>query len=172
MALSGDETPCSDFRGATVRLRTDLGEAGCAISRVFDMGGNRRMIVSNGLPSTGMISIIVLTLMLSGCTSRAVDSSNTSMNARRFRFKGFVICAWFGPDATDAEIKAYKDGAFNSVMVGRYMSKDKFCYPDEVQENLDLAHKHGLGAFLDTCTMNELVWGGVVTKPDDQNGAI
>ena len=77
-----------------------------------------------------------------------------------FRLKDFVIGAWWGPDATDAELKLYKEAGFNVVMAGRYMQLDGYGDAAKGARELDLAHKHGLAVMFDTYTMNERPWGG------------
>lgn len=78
-----------------------------------------------------------------------------------FRFKKFVIGAWWGPSATDAEMKLYKEAGFNVVMGGRYMQLDDYGNPDKGVKELDLAKKYSLGLLFDTYTMNEHPWGGL-----------
>jgi len=78
----------------------------------------------------------------------------------QFKFDQFVIGAWWGPDATDAEIKAYAECGFNVVMGGRYMELDRYGDPEAAQRELDLAARYGLGMMFDTYTMNDRPWGG------------
>ena len=101
---------------------------------------------------------------------RAATVRRGAMEGWDFRFKGFVIGAWWGPGATDAEVAAYKAAGFNAVMIGRYMVVDETGTPayDErfggaevIAEQLDLARRHGLWAMIDTYTPNEQPWGGV-----------
>lgn len=77
-----------------------------------------------------------------------------------FRYKGFVIGAWWGPSANDAEMKFYKEAGFNVVMVGRYMQLDDYADIEKCSKELDLAKKYGLWAMLDTYTKNDRPWGG------------
>src|SRR5579862_5143163 len=78
---------------------------------------------------------------------------NTSIKAKwDFKFKDFVIGAWWGPGATDAEIKLYKEAGFNVVMIGRYMQLDDYAHADEAVRELDLAKKYDLGVMFDTYT--------------------
>jgi len=76
-----------------------------------------------------------------------------------FKFKSFVIGAWWGPGATDAEMKLYKEAGFNVVMGGRYMQLDDYGDPNKGVRELDLAQKYGLGLLFDTYTKNEHPWG-------------
>ncbi|MBI2300419.1 MAG: hypothetical protein HYU66_16005 [Armatimonadetes bacterium] len=77
-----------------------------------------------------------------------------------FKLKDFVIGAWWGPGPTDAEVKLYRECGFNVVMTGRYMEPDGYGDPDRVAQELDLAGRHGLGALIDTYTLNDKPWGG------------
>jgi len=85
-----------------------------------------------------------------------------------FKFKDFAIGAWAGPDGSDAEMRVYKEAGFNIVMAGRYMAHGEYALPDQVARELDLAHKHGLGAMIDTYTQNDKPWGGA-RVPHDPN---
>jgi len=87
-----------------------------------------------------------------------------------FRFKGFVVGAWWGPGATDVEVEAYRDAGFNVVMLGRYMVVDstgtpaydeRFGKADLLRKQLDLVARHELWAVIDTYTPNDQPWGGV-----------
>src|SRR5512140_3355089 len=78
-----------------------------------------------------------------------------------FKFKKFLIGAWWGPSATDAEMKLYKEAGFNVVMGGRYMQLDDYSNPDKGVQELDMAGKYGLGLLFDTYTKNEHPWGGI-----------
>ncbi len=78
----------------------------------------------------------------------------------QFKFHKFVIGAWWGPDATDAEMRSYRDAGFNVVMAGRYMQLDSYGDADQAVRELDLAQKYGLGVFFDTYTKNDRPWGG------------
>jgi len=105
------------------------------------------------------ITTMCLLLILAAISTAAAASPKDGWN---FKMKDFVICAWFGPDGNDAEVRVYKECGFNSVMVGRYMTAGgEYCQPDEVQRQLDLARKYKLKAFLDTYTRNHLPWGGI-----------
>jgi hypothetical protein len=78
-----------------------------------------------------------------------------------FKFKKFLIGAWWGPSATDAEMKLYKEAGFNVVMGGRYMQLDDYGNSDKGVKELDLAQKYGLGLLFDTYTKNDHPWGGL-----------
>ncbi len=78
-----------------------------------------------------------------------------------FGFGDFAIGAWWGPDATEAEMALYKDAGFNIVMAGRYMQLDRYGDPDSALAELDLAHRYGLKVMFDTYTMNDRPWGGL-----------
>ena len=77
-----------------------------------------------------------------------------------FKFKDFVIGAWWGPGPTDAEVKLYREAGFNVVMAGRYMQLDDYGHADKGIRELDLAQKYGLGVMFDTYTKNDKPWGG------------
>jgi len=78
----------------------------------------------------------------------------------QFRYPGFVIGAWWGPDATDAELRLYHEAGFNVVMAGRYMQLDDYADPEKGVRELDLARKHRLWVMFDTYTKNDRPWGG------------
>jgi hypothetical protein len=78
----------------------------------------------------------------------------------QFRYPGFVIGAWWGPGATDAELRLYHEAGFNVVMAGRYMQLDDYADPEKGVRELDLARKHRLWVMFDTYTKNDRPWGG------------
>ncbi len=82
------------------------------------------------------------------------------MQAWQFRYRGFIIGAWWGPSASDAELRLYKEAGFNVVMAGRYMQLDDYADPDKGIRELDLARKHRLWVMFDTYTKNDRPWGG------------
>lgn len=84
-----------------------------------------------------------------------------------FKFRDFVIGAWWGPGATDAQMKLYRECGFNVVMCGRYMQLDDYADPNKGLRELDLAHKYGLGVLFDTYTKNHRPWGGIAGPTDD-----
>lgn len=78
-----------------------------------------------------------------------------------FKFKDFLIGAWYGPFASDEEVQLYKQAGFNVIMVGRYMNNDNSDLNEGMlARHLDLAQKHHLWAMFDTYNNN--AWGGVV----------
>ncbi|MBI3920586.1 MAG: hypothetical protein HY318_04125, partial [Armatimonadetes bacterium] len=77
-----------------------------------------------------------------------------------FKFKDFVIGAWWGPGPTEPEVKLYRECGFNVVMCGRYMQLNDYCDADKGIKELDLARKYGLGVVFDTYTKNDKPWGG------------
>lgn len=77
-----------------------------------------------------------------------------------FRYKGFIIGAWWGPSANEAELKLYKEAGFNVVMIGRYMQLDDYADLQKCLKELDLAKKLGLWVMFDTYTKNDHPWGG------------
>ena len=83
-----------------------------------------------------------------------------------FKFRDFVIGAWWGPGATDAQMKLYRQCGFNVVMSGRYMQLGDYADADKGIKELDLARKYGLGVMFDTYTMNNRPWGGKVGPTD------
>ncbi|HUT23361.1 MAG TPA: hypothetical protein VM492_03350 [Sumerlaeia bacterium] len=82
-----------------------------------------------------------------------------------FRFKDFVIGAWWGPCPSDAEMKVYKEAGFNTVMAGRYMAMADYGNVEKLERDLEAARKHGLGAFIDMYTTDERPWGGIPGDP-------
>ncbi|MCC6443132.1 MAG: hypothetical protein IT210_06700 [Armatimonadetes bacterium] len=91
----------------------------------------------------------------SACGEAAAEKMNW-----QFAFKPFVIGAWWGPDATDAELKLYREAGFNVVMIGRYMQLADYADLESCRRELDLAKKHKLGVMFDTYTKNDRPWGG------------
>ena len=87
-----------------------------------------------------------------------------------FKFKKLVIGAWWGPGATDPEMKLYKEAGFNVVMGGRYMQLDDYGDPGKGVKELDLAQKYGLALLFDTYTKKEHPWGGVKNTEADGQG--
>jgi autotransporter-associated beta strand protein len=87
-------------------------------------------------------------------------------NGWNFKMTNFVIGAWAGPSISEAEIMAYAQAKFNTVMVGRYMDCEGavegwYTDPNNVKLGLDLAQKYGLGGFIDCYTQNAHPWGGL-----------
>lgn len=102
--------------------------------------------------------------------ARASQTGGSPLEGWDFRLKEFVIGAWLGPDGTDGEVQVYREAGFNVVMVGRYMSRGGvYADPEAVARELDLAHKHGLWAMLDTYTRDNKPWGGVIPAGSDQS---
>ncbi len=83
-----------------------------------------------------------------------------------FEFKDFMIGAWWGPGATDAEVKLYREAGFNVVMAGRYMQLDDYGHADKAIRELNLAQKYGLAVMFDTYTKNDKPWGGKAGQVD------
>ena len=108
-----------------------------------------------------------LMLVLAAAAGPALAQKGPSPRAGwNFKFKDFVIGAWWGPGATDAEVRIYKEAGFNVVMAGRYMQLDGYGDAAKGVKELDLAHKHGLGVMFDTYTMNDRPWGGKAGQLD------
>ena len=106
----------------------------------------------------------LLILVLATCVLGAEAAS--PRDGWNFRFKDFAIGAWWGPGASDAEMKLYKDAGFNIVMAGRYMQLDDYGHADKAVKELDLARKHGLAVMFDTYTKNDKPWGGKAGQLD------
>jgi len=109
---------------------------------------------------------IRLTVCLLASLAAAALARTSPMDGWDFKFKGFAIGAWWGPDATEAEMRAYKAAGFNIVMAGRYMQLDDYGHADKGVKELDLAAKHGLGVMFDTYTKNDKPWGGKAGQLD------
>lgn len=88
------------------------------------------------------------------------DERRDPMEGWHFRFKQFPIGAWWGPGATEPEMRLYSDAGFNLVMMGRYMEGERYGDADALRHELDLAGQFGLGAMVDTYTKNDRPWGG------------
>lgn len=105
--------------------------------------------------------VLVIAALAGGVGKAHASPASSPRSGWTFKFKDFVIGAWLGPDRTEAEVRLYKEAGFNVVMVGRYMARGQYALPDEVAQELDLVHKFGLGAMLDTYTQNDKPWGGL-----------
>ncbi|MBM3495137.1 MAG: hypothetical protein FJX72_12580 [Armatimonadetes bacterium] len=103
------------------------------------------------------LGVLLATIALA---SLAVPPDGPVRDRWRFKFNRFLIGAWWGPDATDAEMKSYREAGFNVVMAGRYMQMDSYGNPAHAVRELDLAAKHGMGVMFDTYTKNDRPWGG------------
>jgi len=79
-----------------------------------------------------------------------------------FKFKDFVIGAWYGPRDTESEVSLYKESGFNIAMAGRYMWGDGAAFKqgeptynpkagtiESLKAHLDLLHRYQLGAMID-----------------------
>lgn len=105
--------------------------------------------------------VYLLAGMILICTSGHVAAAEKRPRDHwDFRFKDFVIGAWWGPGSTEPEVKLYQEAGFNVIMVGRYMQLDNYGDADKGLRELDLAQKYGLGAMFDTYTKNDRPWGG------------
>lgn len=123
------------------------------------------------LTRRSLLPLLALCLWPAACLAQVtVAPRATQPVARRwdFKFKDFVIGAWWGPSATEAEMKVYKEAGFNVVMSGRYMQLDSYGDADKGLRELDLARKYGLGVMFDTYTKNDRPWGGKA-GPTDQH---
>ncbi len=84
-----------------------------------------------------------------------------------FRYKGFIIGAWWSPGATDAELKLYKEAGFNTVVWSTYMKDTN----DVIRalEILDYAKKYNLFVMFDTLTKNDTPWGNIPPSEPYEN---
>ncbi len=115
----------------------------------------------------------VIAVAALGCTAPARAAEPPTRPAAKsprdgwsFRFRKFVIGAWWGPGPTEAEVKLYAEAGFNVVMCGRYMQLEGYGDPNRLPRELALAAKHGLGVMLDTYTRNDRPWGGRAGQVD------
>jgi len=83
----------------------------------------------------------------------------------QFAFDRFVIGAWWGPCPSDAEMRAYREAGFNTVMVGRYMAMADYGNLAKLERDLEVADRHRLGAFIDMYTTDARPWGGIAGDP-------
>lgn len=121
-----------------------------------------------------VLCVISLTIgLLGSMTPRGRAQSDAGPLAGwDFRFKGFVIGAWWGPEAVDAEMDAYKQAGYNVVMIGRYMTRPDSNYNERfgtaalIREQLDFCKRHKIWAMIDTYTPNDRPWGGVMGQVD------
>ena len=108
-----------------------------------------------------MIAVAVVAPLL---TSNAEAKPLRCME--RFTVKEFVIGAWWGPDPSEANYRAYKDAGFNVLMNYRNRANPKngedYQVPDE---EVRLAEKLGLWLMLDTYMRNDTPWGGIEADP-------
>ena len=84
----------------------------------------------------------------------------------RFNVKDLVIGAWWGPDPSISNYRAYKDAGFNVVMT--YRNRANPTYGEDYQNpdiEFKLAQRLGLWVMLDTYMKNETPWGGVAPDP-------
>ncbi len=105
------------------------------------------------------------------CSPGHAQSNAGPLTGWDFRFKGFVIGAWWGPEAVDAEMDAYEQAGYNVVMIGRYMMPDsvyneRFGTAGLIREQLDFCKRHKIWAMIDTYTPNDRPWGGVMGQVD------
>ncbi len=114
-------------------------------------------------------------MVVCGVAGGIALAGSNPMQGWNFRFKGFVIGAWWGPGETDAEMAVYKEAGFNVAMIGRYMAVDahglprydgRFGKADMLKKQLDLCRRHGVWAMVDTYTPNDRPWGGRMGKID------
>lgn len=111
--------------------------------------------------------LLAAVAFVSSSPAGAADASSQRPRDRwNFKLKEFIIGAWWGPGATDAEMKLYKEAGFNTVMGGRYMELEDYGNPSKGEHELDLAQKYGLGVFFDTYTKNDRPWGGKAGPTD------
>lgn len=107
----------------------------------------------------------ILTALILCSFSFPANNPTTKVRDRwDFRYKGFVIGAWWGPSENEAELKFYKEAGFNVVMIGRYMQLDNYSDIEKCLKELDLAKKYGLWVMFDTYTKNDHPWGGKAWK--------
>lgn len=123
------------------------------------------------------VSIIFVSLMFTSLSFAKIDPETVAVtraeelkNPREgwdFKFKDFVIGAWWGPRDTEAEACLYKKAGFNIAMAGRYMWGDNPAFAERepnynpkagtiesLKEQLNLLHKHGLSAMIDLYYLN------------------
>jgi len=129
--------------------------------------GRKARGVTGGGSAHHFLRTIVIAAVLITIACFAQAQENTNIKAIwDFKCKEFVIGAWWGPGATDAEVKLYKEAGFNVVMIGRYMQLDDYAHADEAARELDLAQRYGLKVMFDTYTKNDHPWGGKAGPTD------
>ena len=88
----------------------------------------------------------------------------------RFRVKDFVLGAWWGPDPSEANYRAYQDAGFNVLMTYRNRANPDhgpdYRVPDR---EFELAEKLKLWVMLDTYMKNETPWGGIAPDPPSEH---
>ncbi len=86
------------------------------------------------------------------------------MDGWNFKFTNFVIGGFASTaSSSDATVAAYSQAGFNTIMVGRYMYPPgdvDYSFPSDVEAQMDLALKYGLGAIIDGFTRDINPWGG------------
>ena len=88
----------------------------------------------------------------------------------RFKFEDFVIGAWWGPDPSESNYKAYVDAGFNVLMTYRNRANAK--YGEDYQNpdlEFELAEKLNIPMMLDTYMKNETPWGGIAPDPPSEH---
>jgi len=118
----------------------------------------------------------VALLLCTVCGAQAVGAPLQCME--RFKFRDFVIGAWWGPDPSEANYKVYTEGGFNVLMTYRnraasYLAGDMKYGPDYQlpDREMELARKLGIHVLLDTYMLNDTPWGGVALDPPETNGS-
>ena len=115
------------------------------------------------------VAVLLAALFLGGCreTRVAEPKPRPLQRMARFKVKEFVIGAWWGPDPTEANYRAYRNAGFNMLMTYRNRANsDKngpsYQVPDK---EFALAEKLGLWVMLDTYMANDTPWGGIAPDP-------
>jgi hypothetical protein len=110
----------------------------------------------------------LLLLLLAGIATTASAKPLACM--ARFKVKDFVLSAWWGPDPSEANYRAYRDAGFNVLMTYRNRANAKYG-PDYQNPDREfaLAEKLKLWVMLDTYMKNETPWGGIAPDPPSEH---
>jgi len=89
---------------------------------------------------------------------------------QRFRMQDFVLGAWWGPDPSEPNYRAYRDAGFNVLMTYRNRANAEYG-PDYQNPDLEfeLAEKLKLWVMLDTYMKNDTPWGGIAPDPPSEH---
>ncbi len=104
-----------------------------------------------------LIKLAILFLIVSSSAKSDFQTSKL-LEGWDFRYKGFIIGAWWSPGADDLELNLYKEAGFNVLIMSQYMNDMSDI--DKAIIKLDYARKYNLWVMFDTLTKNEEPWGG------------
>ncbi|MBM3473417.1 MAG: hypothetical protein FJX75_09130 [Armatimonadetes bacterium] len=116
------------------------------------------------------VVVSVVVCAYAGLVLASAASAKPLACMERFRVKDFVIGAWWGPDPSEEDYRAYQDAGFNVLMNYRNRANAKYG-PDYQNPDLEfeLAEKLKLWVMLDTYMKNDTPWGGIAPDPPSEH---